>query len=73
MYQYGDGVAKDLRAAAQWYERAANQCVEKAQYNLGFLYYNSQHLNGDDEAAVKWFRLAAKQGLLMAQTNVGVA
>ena len=47
--------------------------VAKAQYNLVFLYYNSQYLNRDGEAAVKWFRLAAKQGLLMAQTNLGVA
>ena len=72
MYQYGDGVAKDHRTAAQWYEPTANQGDEKAQYNLGFLYYNSQYLNCDDEAAVKWFRLAAKQGLLVPKQTLAL-
>ena len=73
MYQFGDGVVKDHKIAAQWYERAAIQGVAKAQYNLGFLFYYSQQLNRDDKAAVKWFRLAAEQGFLLAQTNLGVA
>ena len=58
--------------AAQWYKRAANQGAAKAQYNLGFLYYNSQHLNRDDEPAEKRSRLAAEQEFLLAQTNLGV-
>jgi len=73
LYQFGDGVTKDHKIAARWYERAAIQGVAKAQYNLGFLFYNSRQLNRDYRAAVKWFRLAAEQGFLLAQTNLGVA
>jgi len=43
-----------------------------AQYNLGFMYANSQGVPQDDAEAVRWYRLAADQGIARAQSNLGL-
>ena len=42
-----------------------------AQYNLGFMYANSQGVPQDDVEAVRWYRLAADQGHAGAQYEFG--
>lgn len=39
MYREGRGVKKNVNKAAQYYEKAANQNVPKAQFNLARLYH----------------------------------
>ena len=38
MYYNGEGVPKDYKQAAQWYQKAAEQNHTQAQFLLGFLY-----------------------------------
>ena len=45
----------------------------RAQYHLGFSYYNGEGVTQDKKEAVKWYRLAAEQGHALAQYNLGVS
>jgi TPR repeat protein len=46
----------------KWYRLAAEQGINKAQYNLGIMYDDGQGVPQDYAEAVKWYRLAAEQG-----------
>ena len=64
-YYEGDdyvGVSKDLRKAAQWYRKAAEQGVVDAQFNLGVMYGNGEGVPKDAVQAYAWFSLSAAQG-----------
>ena len=50
----------------------AEQGDPRAQYFLGYRYYNGDGVPADDAEAVRWYRLAAEQGLAEAQYNLGV-
>jgi uncharacterized protein len=71
MYELGQGVPQDDKAAAKWYRLAAEQGNASAQYNLGAMYDLGQGVPQDDKAAVKWYRLAAEQGNAYAQNKLG--
>jgi TPR repeat protein len=57
--------------AAEWYRKAAEQGLAKAQYNLAEM-YNSGQL-GDDQRSncIPWYLKAAAQGNAEAQAEVG--
>ncbi|MGU9956132.1 MAG: hypothetical protein ACNYPI_00330 [Arenicellales bacterium WSBS_2016_MAG_OTU3] len=38
MYSNGQGVTQDCKHAVQWYRKAAEQGIAKAQYNLGVMW-----------------------------------
>jgi TPR repeat protein len=38
MYAFGKGVLKDDKQAVYWYQKAAEQGLAEAQYNLGAMY-----------------------------------
>ncbi|MBQ9788390.1 MAG: sel1 repeat family protein [Lentisphaeria bacterium] len=61
-YSLGDGVAKDLTKAAEWYRKAAEQGLAEAQYNLGLCFENGYGIAKDYTEAAKWYRMAANQG-----------
>lgn len=42
MYTNGQGVEKDYAKAAGWYAKAADHGDQRAQFNLGLLYANSE-------------------------------
>ncbi len=44
----------------------------KAQYNLGYMYANSNGVAKDYTQAVYWYRKAAEQGHAWAQSNLGL-
>jgi uncharacterized protein len=71
MYRKGQGVARDLRGAANWYRVAAEQGDALAQFSLGLMYYGGEGVTQDHREAVKWFRLAAEQGDASGQFNLG--
>ena len=71
MYDKGEGVPQDDKAAVQWYRRAAEQGHADAQNNLGVMHANGEGVPQDDQAAVQWFRRAAEQGLPAAQAKLG--
>ena len=49
----------------------AEQGDAKAQFNLGYLYYNGEGVTKDFVQAVSWWRKAADQGNAPAQFNLG--
>ena len=72
MYEHGQGVPQDNKAAVKLYRLAAEQGVAKAQFNLGVMYHKGQGVPQDYKTAVKLYRLAAEQGFAKAQFNLGV-
>lgn len=74
MYDTGDDskiLAKDIRKAAEWYEKAAIQGHAKAQTGLGLLYVNGNGVPQDYVKGVDWLQKAAAQGDAEAQLHLG--
>ncbi len=72
MYAKGEGAQQDLTKAMSWYEKAAEQNVAAAQYNLARLY----HAMGTKdphalERARYWYEKAAQNGIKEAYNNLG--
>ena len=63
-YYKGDGMGKDLAAAAKWYRMAAEQGFAPAQCELGTLYARGEGVDKNDVEAARWFRKSAEQGEL---------
>ena len=59
----------NIDKAVEWYLKAAEQGLAKAQYNLGCCYQEGDGINADYYKAVKWYRKAADQGHADAQHN----
>ena len=59
LYTLGNGVPKDYKKAAEWYEKAASQGVDEAQYSLGMMYYDGIGVPQDYINAYVYFNLAA--------------
>lgn len=61
LYENGDGVLQNYKAAFKWYSLSANQDYGPAQVFLGNLYNAGRGVPQDFKEAAKWFRLAADQ------------
>jgi localization factor PodJL len=68
----GRGVARDLGAAAQWFEQAAAQYLPLAQYRLATLYEKGLGLGRDPQLAMAWYAKAAGAGNARAMHNLAV-
>ena len=68
-YENGFVVKKDLAAAADWYQKAAEHGLSDAQNSLGMLLATTRK---DYAGAEQWFSQAAAQGNPDAQYNLGV-
>jgi TPR repeat protein len=68
-YDNGIGVPRDVNKAIHWYQKAAEQGVAEAQFNLA-------HLLVDEDIstarAAKWMAKAAEQGMVDAEYLMGV-
>lgn len=62
MYAAGQGVEKDPKVAAQWYQKSAEQGVADAQYRLGAMYESGDGVPADMEYAYGWYSVAAHLG-----------
>ena len=62
MYDIGQGVPQDYKAAVKWYSLAAEQGHAFAQYNLGVSYTNGEGVIQDNVYAHMWFNIAASSG-----------
>lgn len=72
-YAAGKGVAKDIRQAADWYRKAAEQGNISAQVRLAALYLDgAKGFPRDLAQAAAWYRKAAEQGDVEAQGTLGV-
>ena len=71
MYDNGQGVKQDYFKAVEWYQKAAEQGLAHAQYNLGVMYEEGRGVKQDYIKAVEWWQKAAEQGHSYAQNNLG--
>ena len=72
-YFTGRGVARDLKQAAYWYERAANSGDPRAQVQVGYFYQAGIGVERNPASAARWFERAAASGSTRAKVNLGVA
>jgi TPR repeat protein len=72
-YLTGNGVSKDDKQAAYWFEKAAEAGDASAQDQIGFFYQAGIGVPADPVRAAHWYHLAAASGLPSAKTNLGVA
>ncbi len=68
-YDNGIGVKRDLDKALHWYQKAAEQGLAEAQFNLAHLLV-TEELSA--VAAAEWMLKAAEQGLTDAEYLMGV-
>jgi TPR repeat protein len=68
----GDGVAKDMSKAAEFYLKAAEKKHIPAQYSLAYLLENGIGVKQDLKQAAFWYKEAALQGDPQSQNNLGV-
>jgi TPR repeat protein len=73
IYAAGKLVPQDLKRAASWFTRAADNGLANAQYNLGVMYQQGLGVNKDMEKALAWYDKAAQQGHPEAMYNLGIA
>ncbi len=62
MYRDGRGVPQSDAQAVEWYRKAAEQGMARAQLNLGIMYAEGQGVLEDYVRAYAWSNLAAAQG-----------
>jgi len=66
MYEKGEGVEKDPKEAASWYEKAADQGHPYSMYKLADMYEKGEGVAKDDAKAAEWFKKAAESGAAKA-------
>jgi hypothetical protein len=72
MFAKSRGVEKDLKKAAEWIEKAAEQGQANAQNYIGTMYQDGEGVTQDNQKAIEWISKAAEQGEAVAQNNLGV-
>jgi uncharacterized protein len=70
IYEHGEGVPQDIKEAAVWYRKAAEQGHPKAQYRMGLFYENGAAVEKDLKEATKWYRKSADQNFPAAKDAV---
>ena len=74
MYEFGhNGVEVDVVAAAQWFEKAAEEGHIEAMAELGLCYELGCGVEQADETALDWYTKAANLGHVTAKFSVGEA
>jgi len=63
---------KDYLKAFEWFKKAAEQGLARAQANLGRSYRKGCGVEQDYQKAVEWYTKAAEQGDVTAQLNLGI-
>ena len=72
MYFDGQGVRKNMKQAARWFTKAAEQGNVGSQAFLGLMYSEGQGVPQDYKQAVKWHTKAAKQGSAISQYDLAL-
>jgi TPR repeat protein len=71
-YAAGNGVARDLKQAAAWYQKAADKGDINGELHLAALYRDGgKGFPRDMTQAAAWYRKAAEQGDVGAQGTLG--
>eukprot|EP01089_Gocevia_fonbrunei_P000753 TRINITY_DN10739_c0_g1_i1.p1 TRINITY_DN10739_c0_g1~~TRINITY_DN10739_c0_g1_i1.p1 ORF type:complete len:419 (-),score=60.92 TRINITY_DN10739_c0_g1_i1:293-1549(-) len=69
---YVKGSKPNYKKAAEWFDKAAQQGLDNAQFNLGHCYKHGQGVELNPAKAFYWYTRAATQGHANAQLSVGV-
>ena len=73
LYDMGEGVPdKNPKAAAEWYQKAADQNYAPAINNLARLYADGRGVKADPAKAIELWSRAAESGNVTARFNLGV-
>ncbi|GAB3709478.1 hypothetical protein GCM10027592_45650 [Spirosoma flavus] len=72
LYQYGQGVDKNVDTAVKWFQSSAKQGNPEGQKNLGYMYLNGLGVEKNHSEALKWYRASADQGNAEGQANLGI-
>jgi len=67
------GVKQDYSKAAFWFEKASENGIANASYNLGVLHHQGLGFEADVKEAMGWYKDAAAKGHPEAQYNLGIA
>ena len=62
LYAHGRGVAQNDAKAFKWIQKAAEQGLDRAQFNLGEMFEHGRGATQSYEKAREWYQKAAKQG-----------
>lgn len=65
------GATAENDEVSKWLRKAAAQGLALAQYSLGVLRRDGDHLPRDEKEAERWFHRAAEQGFALAQCALG--
>ncbi|MBV9220827.1 MAG: SEL1-like repeat protein [Methylobacteriaceae bacterium] len=68
----GRQMGRDLRAAAEWFQKAASQGLVPAEYRLGVAYEKGLGVGQDLPLAKAWYQRAAEAGNAHAMHNLAV-
>ena len=69
MYDIGQGVIQDYKAAFKWFTLSAEQDNSAAQFNLGGMYVNGQGVIQNYTRAYMWYSISASLGFEDAVKN----
>ena len=72
MHYLGFGRKRDVQAARQWFEIAANKGFAGAQFNLGNIYANGEGVQQDFTEAYMWFYIANEYGHEQAEKRMSL-
>jgi uncharacterized protein len=72
MFEKGQGVAKNYKEAAKWYQLSATVGNAVAQNLLGQIFEKGLGLPKNGEEAFKWYQLSADKGYALAQRTLGL-
>lgn len=73
LYAEGKGVKQDLKKAAQWYQKGADQGDPHCLYRVAVAYEKGLGVEADSAKAAKYFDLAASAGATDAQIHLATA
>ncbi len=71
LHANGQGVKRDFKEAAKWYERAADGGIVPAQAAFGFACANALGIPEDFDKAAKYLKMASEAGDLAARITLG--
>ncbi|KAK4337063.1 hypothetical protein RND71_043759 [Anisodus tanguticus] len=72
MYLYGKGVKVDYAKAFVNFNKAAEQGLVEAQYQIGIMYYNGYGVFQNYQEAFKYFFLASQAGYALGYYYLGI-
>lgn len=72
MHYLGFGRKRDVQAARQWFEIAANKGFPGAQFNLGNIYANGEGVQQDFTKAYMWLYVANEYGHKQAEKRMSL-